>query len=109
MPRRSADDNSESIIVLGSGAYSIGSSVEFGMQDPAFRSLMDITDWCAVSCIRTLGQMGYKRIVINFNPETVSTDYDECDELYFEEISFETVTDIYERKLPKGVVISMGG
>eukprot|EP01127_Copromyxa_protea_P023478 TRINITY_DN879_c0_g1_i2.p1 TRINITY_DN879_c0_g1~~TRINITY_DN879_c0_g1_i2.p1 ORF type:complete len:2180 (-),score=570.05 TRINITY_DN879_c0_g1_i2:157-5766(-) len=94
VPRKQKGD-AESIIVLGSGCYSIGSSVEF--------------DWCAVSCIRTLGKLGYKRIVINFNPETVSTDYDECDELYFEEISFETVTDIYERKLPMGVVISMGG
>eukprot|EP01125_Pyxidicula_operculata_P003023 TRINITY_DN1312_c0_g1_i1.p1 TRINITY_DN1312_c0_g1~~TRINITY_DN1312_c0_g1_i1.p1 ORF type:complete len:2089 (+),score=499.75 TRINITY_DN1312_c0_g1_i1:1107-7373(+) len=97
----SADDVSRqskpsgSIMVLGSGAYCIGSSVEF--------------DWCAVTCARTLSKLGYNTIMVNYNPETVSTDYDECHKLYFEEISFERVTDIYERELPAGVVVSMGG
>eukprot|EP01124_Arcella_intermedia_P028723 TRINITY_DN5904_c0_g1_i1.p1 TRINITY_DN5904_c0_g1~~TRINITY_DN5904_c0_g1_i1.p1 ORF type:complete len:2148 (+),score=473.24 TRINITY_DN5904_c0_g1_i1:212-6655(+) len=86
---------SQPIMVLGSGAYCIGSSVEF--------------DWCAVSCIRTLSDLGYSTIMVNYNPETVSTDYDECDLLYFEEISFERVVDIYEREMPEGVVVSMGG
>eukprot|EP00727_Mastigamoeba_balamuthi_P006360 m51a1_g2344 cad protein, putative (2177) ;mRNA; f:563303-570346 len=85
----------ESVMVLGSGAYCIGSSVEF--------------DWCAVTCIRALNKLGYKTIMVNFNPETVSTDYDECDKLYFEELSFERVVDIYEREQPVGVVVSMGG
>eukprot|EP01126_Amoeba_proteus_P057106 TRINITY_DN7244_c0_g2_i2.p1 TRINITY_DN7244_c0_g2~~TRINITY_DN7244_c0_g2_i2.p1 ORF type:complete len:1456 (-),score=302.42 TRINITY_DN7244_c0_g2_i2:180-4547(-) len=96
VPQKNVDEGGKSIIVLGSGGYSIGSSVEF--------------DWCAVSCIRTIGQISsYERIVINCNPETVSTDYDECEKLYFEEISFETVTDIYEREFPRGVIVSMGG
>jgi carbamoyl-phosphate synthase/aspartate carbamoyltransferase/dihydroorotase len=88
-------EGEKSIIVLGSGSYSIGSSVEF--------------DWCAVSCIRTAASLGYKTIMINYNPETVSTDYDECDRLYFEELSVERVLDIVERENPEGVVVSMGG
>jgi len=83
------------VIVLGCGAYCIGSSVEF--------------DWCAVSCIRQLRRDGYKSIIINYNPETVSTDYDESDRLYFEELSTERVLDIYERESPTGVVVSVGG
>jgi carbamoyl-phosphate synthase/aspartate carbamoyltransferase len=83
------------VIVLGCGAYCIGSSVEF--------------DWCAVSCIRQLRRDGFKSIVINYNPETVSTDYDESDRLYFEELSLERVMDIYERENPVGVVVSVGG
>ena len=84
-----------SSIVLGSGAYRIGSSVEF--------------DWCGVSTIRTLRKMGYKSTMINYNPETVSTDYDECDQLYFEELSCERVMDIYEKDKSQGVVVSVGG
>lgn len=83
------------VIVLGSGAYRIGSSIEF--------------DWCAVSCIRTLRKMGYKSTMINYNPETVSTDYDECDRLYFEELSRERVLDIYQRDKSDGVIVSVGG
>lgn len=83
------------VIVLGCGAYCIGSSVEF--------------DWCAVSCIRQLRRDGFKSIIINYNPETVSTDYDESDRLYFEELSLERVLDIYERESPYGVVVSVGG
>jgi carbamoylphosphate synthase large subunit len=83
------------VIVLGCGAYCIGSSVEF--------------DWCAVSCIRQLRRDGYKSIIINYNPETVSTDYDESDRLYFEELSLERVLDIYERENPFGLVVSVGG
>jgi carbamoyl-phosphate synthase large subunit len=84
-----------SVTVLGSGSYRIGSSVEF--------------DWCCVNAVLTLRKMGYKTIMINYNPETVSTDYDICDKLYFEELSFETVTDIYEKENSLGLVISMGG
>ena len=83
------------VIVLGCGAYCIGSSVEF--------------DWCAVSCIRQLRRDGFKSIIINYNPETVSTDYDESDRLYFEELSLERVLDIYERENPFGLVVSVGG
>lgn len=83
------------VIVLGCGAYCIGSSVEF--------------DWCAVSCIRQLRRDGFKSIIINYNPETVSTDYDESDRLYFEELSLERVLDIYEREGAAGVVVSVGG
>ncbi len=83
------------IIVLGSGVYRIGSSVEF--------------DWCCVNSIFTLRQLGYEAIMVNYNPETVSTDYDVCDKLYFDEISSETVMDIYEKECPEGVIISMGG
>ena len=83
------------IMILGSGVYRIGSSVEF--------------DWCAVTCGETLRRMGYKTIMINHNPETVSTDYDMADTLYFEELSFETVRDIYKEERPQAVVLSMGG
>jgi len=83
------------IMVLGSGAYRIGSSIEF--------------DWCGVSAIRALRGMGYQATMVNYNPETVSTDYDECDRLYFEELSRERVLDIYERDSSDGVVISVGG
>ncbi|XP_065112262.2 multifunctional protein CAD isoform X2 [Paramisgurnus dabryanus] len=83
------------VMVLGSGVYRIGSSVEF--------------DWCAVGCIMELRKMGYKTIMVNYNPETVSTDYDMCDRLYFDEISFEVVMDIYEMENPEGVILSMGG
>ena len=83
------------VIVLGCGAYCIGSSVEF--------------DWCAVSCVRQLRRDGFRSIIINYNPETVSTDYDESDVLYFEELSTERVLDIYEREGPAGVVVSVGG
>jgi len=82
-------------MVLGSGPYCIGSSVEF--------------DWCAVSCVRTLRQAGLSAIVVNYNPETVSTDYDESDRLYFEELSHERVLDIYEREDAGGVIVSVGG
>jgi carbamoyl-phosphate synthase large subunit len=82
-------------MVLGSGCYRIGSSVEF--------------DWCAVSAIRTLRQLGHKSVVVNFNPETVSTDYDECDRLYFEELSLERVLDIYELEGCKQTIVSVGG
>lgn len=83
------------IMVLGSGAYRIGSSVEF--------------DWCCVNAIQAASEQGYETIMLNYNPETVSTDYDMCDRLYFDEISFETVMDVYEREQPYGVVVSMGG
>lgn len=90
-----AEKKERGVIVLGCGAYCIGSSVEF--------------DWCAVSCIRQLRRDGFKSIIINYNPETVSTDYDESDRLYFEELSTERVLDIYEREGPSGVVLSVGG
>ncbi|KIX04380.1 protein pyrABCN [Rhinocladiella mackenziei CBS 650.93] len=83
------------IMVLGSGVYRIGSSVEF--------------DWCSVRAIRTLRQQGYKTVMVNYNPETVSTDYDEADRLYFENINLETVLDIYQLESASGVIISMGG
>ncbi|CAH0382214.1 unnamed protein product [Bemisia tabaci] len=83
------------IMVLGSGVYRIGSSVEF--------------DWCAVSCLKELRRLGKKTIMVNYNPETVSTDYDMCDRLYFEEISFEVVMDIYNLENPEGMILSMGG
>ena len=83
------------VIVLGSGAYRIGSSVEF--------------DWCCVNAVFTLKKLGYSAIMINYNPETVSTDYDVCDRLYFDELSLERVLDIYEKENPLGVIISMGG
>ncbi|HEC44588.1 MAG TPA: carbamoyl-phosphate synthase (glutamine-hydrolyzing) large subunit [Bacteroides sp.] len=88
-------DDGKSIIVLGSGAYRIGSSVEF--------------DWCSVNTLYTLNEQGYRSIMINYNPETVSTDYDVCDRLYFDELSFERVMDIVDLETPKGVVVSMGG
>eukprot|EP00985_Skeletonema_marinoi_P003907 scaffold1710_cov121-Skeletonema_marinoi.AAC.2 len=83
------------VIVLGSGAYRIGSSIEF--------------DWCGVSAIRTLRQIGKSATVINYNPETVSTDYDECNRLYFEELSGERVRDIYEKDNSEGIIVSVGG
>jgi carbamoyl-phosphate synthase large subunit len=83
------------VIVLGSGSYRIGSSVEF--------------DWCCVNAVLTLRDLGHRTIMINYNPETVSTDYDICDKLYFDELSFETVADIYEMENPLGLIISMGG
>jgi carbamoyl-phosphate synthase large subunit len=82
-------------MVLGSGVYRIGSSVEF--------------DWCAVTCARRIRSMGHKTIMINYNPETVSTDFDEADRLYFEELGFERVMDIYELEGSTGVVVSVGG
>ena len=84
-----------SVIVLGSGAYRIGSSVEF--------------DWCGVSALNTIRKVGYRSVMINYNPETVSTDYDTCDRLYFDELSFERVMDIIELEEPKGVIVSTGG
>ncbi len=84
-----------SVMVLGSGTYRIGSSVEF--------------DWCCVNAVKTVKQENYRSILINYNPETVSTDYDEVDRLYFDEIRLETVLDIYEKEKPKGIIISMGG
>ncbi len=84
-----------SAIVLGSGAYRIGSSVEF--------------DYCCVSCAKAMRKSGHESIMVNYNPETVSTDYDECDKLYFDELSFETVADIYDLEKPLGIVVSMGG
>jgi carbamoyl-phosphate synthase large subunit len=83
------------ILVLGSGAYRIGSSVEF--------------DWCAVNAVRTLRGLGYETLMLNCNPETVSTDYDECDRLYFDEITLESVREIWDRDRPHGVIVSMGG
>ena len=87
--------NEESVIVLGSGAYRIGSSVEF--------------DWCSVNAINTARKLGYKSIMINYNPETVSTDYDMCDRLYFDELSFERVLDVIDLESPRGVIVSVGG
>ena len=87
--------NEKPVIVLGSGTYRIGSSVEF--------------DWCCVNCVFTLRDLGYKTVMINYNPETVSTDYDICDRLYFEEISFEVVNEIYKKENPLGIIVSMGG
>jgi carbamoyl-phosphate synthase large subunit len=87
--------DSNKVIVLGSGSYRIGSSVEF--------------DWCCVNAVLTLRNLGYRTLMINYNPETVSTDYDICDKLYFDELSFETVADIYEKENPRGLIISMGG
>ncbi len=83
------------IMVLGSGTYRIGSSVEF--------------DWCCVNAIQAAQELGYETIMLNYNPETVSTDYDVCDKLIFDEISFENVLDIYEAEQPEGIVLSMGG
>lgn len=87
--------NDDGVVVLGSGCYRIGSSVEF--------------DWCSVSVIRTLRAMGYSATMINYNPETVSTDYDECDRLFFEELSLERVLDVYDAERPQGVIVSVGG
>ena len=96
-----SDDNpihaagKEKVIVLGSGPYCIGSSVEF--------------DWCCVSTVFSLNRLGYSTIMINCNPETVSTDYDVCEKLYFEELSLETISEIYRKENPLGIIISMGG
>ena len=88
-------DDKKSVIVLGSGAYRIGSSVEF--------------DWCGVQALNTIRKHGYRSIMINYNPETVSTDYDMCDRLYFEELTFERVMDIIDMENPHGVIVSTGG
>lgn len=84
-----------SVVVLGSGAYRIGSSVEF--------------DWCGVQALNTIRREGYRPIMINYNPETVSTDYDMCDRLYFDELTFERVMDIIDMEMPRGVIVSTGG
>ena len=90
-----AEKKAQGVMVLGCGAYCIGSSVEF--------------DWASVSCVRQLRRDGFKSIIVNYNPETVSTDYDESDRQYFEELSLERVLDIYERECAYGVVVSVGG
>lgn len=89
------NNDHQSIIVLGSGAYRIGSSVEF--------------DWCSVQALKTIRDCGYRSIMINYNPETVSTDYDSCDRLYFDELTFERVLDIYDLEQSHGVIVSTGG
>ena len=89
------EKDKQSIIVLGSGAYRIGSSVEF--------------DWCGVQALNTIRREGYRSVMINYNPETVSTDYDMCDRLYFDELTFERVMDIVELEMPHGVIVSTGG
>ena len=91
----SFSNDRQSVIVLGSGAYRIGSSVEF--------------DWCGVQALNTIRKQGYRSIMINYNPETVSTDYDMCDRLYFDELTFERVMDIIEMENPHGVIVSTGG
>ena len=88
-------NNEKSVVVLGSGAYRIGSSVEF--------------DWCSVNAINTARKLGYKSIMINYNPETVSTDYDMCDRLYFDELTLERVLDVLDLEQPRGVIVSVGG
>ncbi|MBQ4483994.1 MAG: carbamoyl-phosphate synthase (glutamine-hydrolyzing) large subunit [Prevotella sp.] len=87
--------NEKTVVVLGSGAYRIGSSVEF--------------DWCSVNAIQTARKLGYKSIMINYNPETVSTDYDMCDRLYFDELSMERVLDVIDLESPRGIIVSVGG
>ena len=89
------ENDKRSIIVLGSGAYRIGSSVEF--------------DWCGVQALNTIRKEGYRSVMINYNPETVSTDYDMCDRLYFDELTFERVMDIIDLETPYGVIVSTGG
>jgi carbamoyl-phosphate synthase large subunit len=89
------EDGKEAVIVLGSGAYRIGSSVEF--------------DWCSVNAVQTARELGYDSVMINYNPETVSTDYDMCDRLYFDELTFERVIDVIDVENPKGVILSVGG
>ena len=89
------ENDGKSVVVLGSGAYRIGSSVEF--------------DWCGVQALNTIRQQGYRSVMINYNPETVSTDYDMCDRLYFDELTFERVMDIIELENPHGVIVSTGG
>jgi carbamoyl-phosphate synthase large subunit len=95
VPFRDGRGTKGKVMVLGSGSYSIGSSVEF--------------DWCCVNAALALKKLGYATIMVNYNPETVSTDYDICDRLYFDELSFERVLDIYEKERPLGVLMSMGG
>lgn len=89
------ENDHKTVIVLGSGAYRIGSSVEF--------------DWCGVQALNTIRQEGYRSVMINYNPETVSTDYDMCDRLYFDELTFERVMDIIDLEVPHGVIVSTGG
>lgn len=89
------EQDGKSVIVLGSGAYRIGSSVEF--------------DWCGVAAVRKIQEMGYRSVMINYNPETVSTDYDTCDRLFFDELTLERVLDICDLEVPKGVIVSTGG
>jgi carbamoyl-phosphate synthase large subunit len=89
------EQDEKSVIVLGSGAYRIGSSVEF--------------DWGSVNALNTVNKMGYRSVMINYNPETVSTDYDVCDRLYFDELSLERVLDIIDYETPKGIIVSVGG
>ncbi len=89
------ENDDRSIVVLGSGAYRIGSSVEF--------------DWCGVQALNTIRKEGYRSVMINYNPETVSTDYDMCDRLYFDELTFERVMDIMDLEVPHGVIVSTGG
>ena len=89
------EKDKNSIVVLGSGAYRIGSSVEF--------------DWCGVQALNTIRKQGYRSVMINYNPETVSTDYDMCDRLYFDELTFERVMDIIDLETPHGVIVSTGG
>ena len=89
------ENDKRSVVVLGSGAYRIGSSVEF--------------DWCGVQALNTIRREGYRSIMINYNPETVSTDYDMCDRLYFDELTFERVMDILDLECPYGVIVSTGG
>ena len=89
------ENDHKSVVVLGSGAYRIGSSVEF--------------DWCSVNCIETIRKEGYRGVLLNYNPETVSTDYDMCDRLYFDELTYERVMDVIELENPHGVVVSVGG
>lgn len=91
----SYEQDKRSIVVLGSGAYRIGSSVEF--------------DWCGVQALHTIRREGYRSVMINYNPETVSTDYDMCDRLYFDELTFERVMDIIDLEMPHGVIVSTGG
>lgn len=90
-----SDSGIKSVVVLGSGAYRIGSSVEF--------------DWCSVNAINTIKKEGFRSVMINYNPETVSTDYDICDRLYFDELTFERVLDVIELEAPAGVIVSVGG
>lgn len=89
------EKDQQSVVVLGSGAYRIGSSVEF--------------DWCSVNALQSISKKGLRSVMINYNPETVSTDYDICDRLYFDELSYERVMDILEAESPRGVMVSMGG
>ena len=91
----SSEENCKTVIILGSGTYRIGSSVEF--------------DYCSVRCTHTLKELGYNTIIVNCNPETISTDYDESDKLYFEELTLERVMDIYEKEKAFGIIVSMGG